>query len=278
VDFCQAPAAGGVPLKFAGMERDASSGIDYDHARYMASLGGRFLGADMNAGRAEAPRTWNRYTYAGGNPLKNVDPDGREVVTVTFRAFIPYARVFAGVPFRGDDRGFTVGSTNRFRTQQIIRVETDPGKSGSHPELWHQFSVGKTVIEPFGPSAYAKGVTGGDTMRVSAQRDASGNVIITAAESVHNPLAPGANPVTYTMTVTIDPSGNTLSLEATHSASPAFEVNVSTEVGTSFALFRSDAPPLLFFGGGLFTQGAGAADCSNANSQPSCTQTPPPPK
>jgi RHS repeat-associated protein len=78
VDFCQAPAAGGAPLKFAGMERDSSSGIDYDHARYMASLGGRFLGVDTDTGTVGDPQSWNRYTYSGNNPLKFVDPDGLE--------------------------------------------------------------------------------------------------------------------------------------------------------------------------------------------------------
>jgi RHS repeat-associated protein len=78
VDFCQAPAAGGAPLKFAGMERDASSGIDYDHARYMASLGGRFLGVDTLGGYVEDPQTWNRYAYTRDNPLRYNDLNGLE--------------------------------------------------------------------------------------------------------------------------------------------------------------------------------------------------------
>jgi RHS repeat-associated protein len=76
VDFCQAPAAGGSPLKFAGMERDSSSGIDYDHARYMASLGGRFLSVDLHAGRPANPQTWNRYLYARNNPTSRLDLNG----------------------------------------------------------------------------------------------------------------------------------------------------------------------------------------------------------
>ena len=69
---------GTVPLKFAKMERDASSGNGYDHARYDLTGIGRFLGVDQHSGRPEDPMTWNLYRYARGNPLLIVDPDGRE--------------------------------------------------------------------------------------------------------------------------------------------------------------------------------------------------------
>jgi RHS repeat-associated protein len=86
VDFCQAPAAGGAPLKFAGMERDSSSGIDYDHARYMASLGGRFLSVDKVQGGQLDPQSWNRYSYARANPLRLTDPTGLYTFDCTLSA------------------------------------------------------------------------------------------------------------------------------------------------------------------------------------------------
>lgn len=64
------------PLKFAAMERDASSGNDYDHARYTSATLGRFLGPDLVGGKPEDPQSWNRYTYARNNPLARLDPDG----------------------------------------------------------------------------------------------------------------------------------------------------------------------------------------------------------
>ena len=67
---------GSLPIKFASMERDLSSGNDFDHARYQSSLLGRFLTPDRIGGEAEDPQTWNRYAYAQANPLKYVDPDG----------------------------------------------------------------------------------------------------------------------------------------------------------------------------------------------------------
>jgi RHS repeat-associated protein len=69
-------ASGGLPIKFAAMERDLSSGNDFDHARYQSSLLGRFLGPDKLQGDPQDPQSWNRYAYAGNNPLAYVDPDG----------------------------------------------------------------------------------------------------------------------------------------------------------------------------------------------------------
>jgi RHS repeat-associated protein len=72
---------GNQPLKFASMERDASSGKDYDHARFLSPLDGRFLSPDKVQGQIEDPQAWNRYAYAGNNPLKYVDPNGKQSVS-----------------------------------------------------------------------------------------------------------------------------------------------------------------------------------------------------
>jgi hypothetical protein len=50
------------------------------HARYYNPNLGRFLSADRVGGRPRLPQGWNRYAYAHGNPLKFVDPDGKDVV------------------------------------------------------------------------------------------------------------------------------------------------------------------------------------------------------
>jgi RHS repeat-associated protein len=67
---------GSQPLKFASMERDISSGKDYDHARFLSPVEGRFLTPDIVGRRPADPQTWNRYTYARDNPLKFADPNG----------------------------------------------------------------------------------------------------------------------------------------------------------------------------------------------------------
>jgi RHS repeat-associated protein len=69
----------GGTLKFAGMERDATSGNDYDHARFHGggSTLARFLSPDKIGGRVGEPQSWNRYAYAGNSPLTYVDPNGK---------------------------------------------------------------------------------------------------------------------------------------------------------------------------------------------------------
>ena len=71
-------AADAVRQKFTGYERDSETGLDFAQARYFASAQGRFTGADplLASGRAGAPQTWNRYTYALNNPLRLTDPSG----------------------------------------------------------------------------------------------------------------------------------------------------------------------------------------------------------
>jgi RHS repeat-associated protein len=76
-------ASGGLPIKFASMERDVSSGNDFDHARYQSSLLGRFLSPDLINGIPDEPQSWNRYSYTLNNPLKYVDPTGLLTVTVS---------------------------------------------------------------------------------------------------------------------------------------------------------------------------------------------------
>jgi RHS repeat-associated protein len=69
-----------VRQKFTQKERDDETGLDYFGARYYSSMQGRFTSVDPeNAGARESdPRSWNAYSYAGGNPVLYSDPDGRE--------------------------------------------------------------------------------------------------------------------------------------------------------------------------------------------------------
>ena len=67
--------------QFTGKERDGDTAFDYFGARYYASQTGRFTTVDplLDVDKALIdPQRWNRYAYALNNPLKFVDPDGRE--------------------------------------------------------------------------------------------------------------------------------------------------------------------------------------------------------
>jgi RHS repeat-associated protein len=72
-------------MKFTGHERDLGSlagiadDLDSMHARFCSPLTGRFLSVDpLSSANEELPQSWNRYSYAWGNPIRNVDRDGRE--------------------------------------------------------------------------------------------------------------------------------------------------------------------------------------------------------
>lgn len=70
-------------MRFTGHERDLADDIDYMHARYYRSVYGRFLSPDIARGKPKLPQSWNRYAYAQGNPMKYVDPNGRDTTTTT---------------------------------------------------------------------------------------------------------------------------------------------------------------------------------------------------
>ena len=63
---------------YTGHVADDDSGLIYMQARYYDSLSGRFLSVDPEP--AAPGDTWlsNRYTYANDNPVRYVDPDGRQ--------------------------------------------------------------------------------------------------------------------------------------------------------------------------------------------------------
>jgi len=74
-------------LKFTGHERDSSGpdavgqDLDYMHARYYGAMMGRFLSVDpvIDAKAAlRVPQSWNRYAYVQNEPLRYIDPDGRQ--------------------------------------------------------------------------------------------------------------------------------------------------------------------------------------------------------
>src|ERR1700752_267332 len=76
------PAAGTQPKRFTGKERDAETGLDYFGARYYGSKSGRFTTTDPAYTWQENildPQRWTRYAYGRNNPLRYVDPDGRQV-------------------------------------------------------------------------------------------------------------------------------------------------------------------------------------------------------
>jgi len=65
-----------VPYKYTGKELDSSTGLYFYEARYYDPVLGRFISADTLVPRPNDPQEFNRYTYAGNNPLLYTDPTG----------------------------------------------------------------------------------------------------------------------------------------------------------------------------------------------------------
>ncbi|MHB8304008.1 MAG: RHS repeat-associated core domain-containing protein, partial [Acidobacteriaceae bacterium] len=72
------PPADANHYKFAGLERDAETGLDHTWFRQYASPMGRWLSSDPYNGSYDIanPQSFNRYAYVGNNPLTHVDPTG----------------------------------------------------------------------------------------------------------------------------------------------------------------------------------------------------------
>jgi RHS repeat-associated protein len=64
--------------KFGTYYRDGSTGLDYARNRYYASTYARFMSADpyRNSAGPGDPGSWNRYRYAGNDPVNFNDPSG----------------------------------------------------------------------------------------------------------------------------------------------------------------------------------------------------------
>jgi RHS repeat-associated protein len=64
--------------KFGTYNRDGFTGLDYADQRFYASTYGRFTSPDpyKASGGAKDPGSWNRYAYAGGDPINYNDPRG----------------------------------------------------------------------------------------------------------------------------------------------------------------------------------------------------------
>jgi RHS repeat-associated protein len=65
-----------LPFSFDGERQDGASSLYYFNARFYNPIMGRFLSADTEIRNPSVPQALNRYSFAGGNPIRYVDPSG----------------------------------------------------------------------------------------------------------------------------------------------------------------------------------------------------------
>jgi RHS repeat-associated protein len=63
---------------YTGHINDADTGYVYMQARFYDPMAGRFLSVDPIRPRAGDYQNFNRFMYGNNNPIRNIDPDGRQ--------------------------------------------------------------------------------------------------------------------------------------------------------------------------------------------------------
>ena len=78
------------PIRYAGYYYDEETKNYYLQARYYNPTNGSFLALDPHPGDDDEPLSQNGYSYANGNPVMNVDPNGKYVQYVLMGAYFVY--------------------------------------------------------------------------------------------------------------------------------------------------------------------------------------------
>ena len=119
------------------------TGLDYFGARYFSGAQGRFTSPDAPFAdqHPEDPQSWNLYTYARNNPLRFVDPFGREAVSkeqcdqnsdcVRLQLNVVYDRN-ADIY---DDRGNVLPQYQKSVDDQIARARDEYGTLGIYLDV-----------------------------------------------------------------------------------------------------------------------------------------------
>ena len=147
----RAQAGEGGSFTFTGEQLDTETSMVFLRARYYDPQAGRFLQRDSFEGRPTDPRTLNRYGYAGGNPLRYVDPTGNDIESLED---IPYEisrgleaamEFIAGGAHAGSD-ALTLGLTSLTRR--------------SHPDS-EAYQLGRAFMDVASTLGGVKGATSG---------------------------------------------------------------------------------------------------------------------
>jgi RHS repeat-associated protein len=177
------PTPGTQPIRFTGKERDTETGLDYFGARYYGSNIARFTTVDPASTIRENildPQRWNKYAYALNNPLRYVDPDGRDAIWVQHKdgtATLVIPVQFAGSGATQENVAAIVARVNGLTLpDQAVKIEVISTEKAINGKLNHMdFSPGLDLkMCPEGECTNRMGGT-------RAHIDSSGNEAVGAA-------------------------------------------------------------------------------------------------
>jgi RHS repeat-associated protein len=117
----------GQPFGLTGEQHDPEDGLVYLRARTYDPTVGRFLQADPLRDTLPGSQGWNRYAYAGNNPVSSVDPSGLAAKSRTLRTEPMYAGPL-------DPRGW-VGPLIAAVAAATQRLGTSPPPNGPIQEV-----------------------------------------------------------------------------------------------------------------------------------------------
>jgi RHS repeat-associated protein len=125
---------------YTGHERDQASGLIYAKARYYDPQLGLFLSRDPFEGYDNTPLSLHRYLYAYQNPMKYVDPDGRNPIE-DFVGDLKSAAVDYAVDLAYDAAATVMNSA-------IDSVTPDEGSAADYAVQAHVEVANTLVIDP----------------------------------------------------------------------------------------------------------------------------------
>ena len=130
-------------IGYTGHMSDGDTGLVYMQARYYDPEIGRFLSTDPVTFSPDKPQQFNRYWYANGNPIGNIDPSGEASVTATFDTAAARAACSAG------QSGACGRLQNLSKVESTVReYDKKIGSMSDHPEQkgWVENSNKTTVV------------------------------------------------------------------------------------------------------------------------------------
>lgn len=172
-------------LQWLPSEERKETGLDYIGARYFSGAQGRFTSPDapFNDQHSQDPQSWNLYTYGRNNPLRYVDPSGREA-TVTIETDEEHKR--GTITIKATAAFYAADDSRRSTVQYVAnqaKSDVEKAWSGTYVQDGVTYTVKTTVdVQVYGSekeatASGAQNVIGVQQGGVEGQ-DARGNVAV----------------------------------------------------------------------------------------------------